>query len=140
VRGDLALVLTSLVDYKHEREWALAARNRGIKVGFFGTPATHLPNLFSDAADFVLIGEPEEAASRIANGEKVQGLVKSPAINDLDALPFPQWIWSRPDALLIRIIALWDSLVPFPYIQAGVVLSIALTARIALLLPTVSDQ
>src|SRR5258705_3002534 len=91
VRGDLALVLTSLVDYKHEREWALAARNRGIKVGFFGTPATHLPNLFSDAADFVLIGEPEEAASRIANGEKVQGLVKSPAINDLDALPFPQW-------------------------------------------------
>jgi anaerobic magnesium-protoporphyrin IX monomethyl ester cyclase len=91
VRGDLALVLTSLVDYKHEREWALAARNRGIRVGFFGTPATHLPNLFSDAADFVLVGEPEEAASRIANGEKVQGLVKSPAINDLDALPFPQW-------------------------------------------------
>jgi len=91
VRGDLALVLTSLVDYKHEREWALAARNRGIKVGFFGTPATHLPDLFSDAADFVLVGEPEEAASRIANGEKVQGIVKSPAINDLDALPFPQW-------------------------------------------------
>ena len=91
VRGDLALVLTSLVDYKHEREWALAARNRGIKVGFFGTPATHLPDLFSDAADFVLVGEPEEAASRIASGENVQGLVKSPAINDLDALPFPQW-------------------------------------------------
>ena len=91
VRGDLALVLTSLVDYKHEREWALAARHRGIKVGFFGTPATHLPELFSDAADFVLVGEPEEAASRIANGENVQGLVKSPAINDLDALPFPQW-------------------------------------------------
>src|SRR5260370_28766929 len=90
VRGDLALVLTSLVDYKHEREWALAARHRGIKVGFFGTPATHLPELFSDAADFVLVGEPEEAASRIANGENVQCLVKSPAINHLDALPFPQ--------------------------------------------------
>src|SRR5215510_12949056 len=33
VHGDLALVLTSLVDYKHEREWALAARSRGMKVG-----------------------------------------------------------------------------------------------------------
>jgi radical SAM superfamily enzyme YgiQ (UPF0313 family) len=91
VKGDLALVLTSLVDYKHEREWALAARNRGIKVGFFGTPATHLPELFSDASDFVLVGEPEEAASRIANGENVQGLVKSSAIEDLDSLPFPKW-------------------------------------------------
>ncbi|PYS77156.1 MAG: hypothetical protein DMF66_10860 [Acidobacteria bacterium] len=33
VEGDLALVLTSLVDYRHEREWAAAARARGMRVG-----------------------------------------------------------------------------------------------------------
>ncbi|HEY3025480.1 MAG TPA: radical SAM protein [Pyrinomonadaceae bacterium] len=91
VKGDLGLVLTSLVDYKHEREWAINARARGMKVGFFGTPATHLPELFTDAADFTLAGEPEEAAIRIANGEDVRGIVKSAAINDLDSLPFPGW-------------------------------------------------
>ena len=41
VEGDLALVLTSLVDYRHEREWAAAARARGMRVGFFGIPAPH---------------------------------------------------------------------------------------------------
>src|SRR6476620_5165872 len=37
--ADLALVLASLVDDRHERAWAKAARARGIRVGFFGTPA-----------------------------------------------------------------------------------------------------
>src|SRR5947209_7100717 len=32
VNGDIALVLTSLVDYKHEREWAMSVRHR-MKVG-----------------------------------------------------------------------------------------------------------
>ncbi len=91
VAGDLALVLTSLVDYRHEREWAIAARKRGLTVGFFGTPATHLPELFDGAADFVIKGEPEAAAIGIANGERWRGLVNSPAIDDLDSLPFPRW-------------------------------------------------
>src|SRR5260370_14444893 len=90
VDGDLALVLTSLVDYKHEREWAMAARRRGMQVGFFGTPATHLPELFADAGDFVINGEPEAAAIRLANGEQLHGVVQSPAVNDLDSLPFPR--------------------------------------------------
>lgn len=90
VDGDLALVLTSLVDYKREREWAIAARRRGMKVGFFGTPATHLPELFADAGDFVISGEPEAAARRLADGESLQGVVASPAL-DIDALPFPRW-------------------------------------------------
>ena len=30
VDGDLGLVLTSLVDYKHESEWAVAAQSRGM--------------------------------------------------------------------------------------------------------------
>ncbi len=91
VDGDMTLVLTSLVDYRHEREWALEARSRGMKVGFYGTPATHIPELFGDAGDFVIKGEPEAAALRIAAGEDPHGIVMSPADNDLDALPFPRW-------------------------------------------------
>ncbi|MDQ6652322.1 MAG: radical SAM protein [Acidobacteriota bacterium] len=95
VEGDLGLVLTSLVDYRHEREWALAARGRGMQIGFFGTPATHLPELFADAGDFVISGEPEAAAIRLASGEQLQGVVQSPAINDLDSLPLPRWDWVK---------------------------------------------
>src|SRR6476660_4683987 len=91
IAADLALVLTSLVDYRHECAWAKAARSRGIRVGFFGTPATHLPELFTNTGDFVISGEPEAAASQLAAGSELRGLVKSPAIDDLDSLPFPRW-------------------------------------------------
>src|SRR4030095_5789617 len=88
IMGDVALVLTSLVDYRQELAWAKAARSRGIRVGFFGTPATHLPELFTDTGHFVISGEPEAAAIKLAEGEELHGLVKSPAIDDLDSLPF----------------------------------------------------
>jgi radical SAM superfamily enzyme YgiQ (UPF0313 family) len=91
VNADLALVLTSLVDYKHECEWAKNARARGIKVGFYGLPATHMPELFDGSGDFIIKGEPEEAAIRLAAGEEMSGIVKSEAFDDLDALPFPRW-------------------------------------------------
>ncbi|MDQ3907932.1 MAG: radical SAM protein, partial [Acidobacteriota bacterium] len=91
VQCDLALVLTSLVDFRHEREWAASARARGARVGFFGTPATHMPELFEGSGDFTIKGEPEAAALRLARGETLSGLVDSPAINDLDSLPFPRW-------------------------------------------------
>jgi radical SAM superfamily enzyme YgiQ (UPF0313 family) len=91
VSGDLALVLTSLVDYRHEREWATAARKRGLTVGFFGTPATHMPELFEGAYDFIIKGEPEAAAISMATGDRWLGMVNSPAIDDLDTLPFPRW-------------------------------------------------
>ena len=91
IAGDLALVLTSLVDYRNECAWANAARSRGIRVGFFGTPATHLPELFVESGDFVLAGEPEAAVMKLAAGEELRGVVQSPAIEDLDSLPFPRW-------------------------------------------------
>lgn len=91
VDGDLALVLTSLVDHKHESEWARRARARGMTVGFFGTPATHLPELFEGDGDFIISGEPEAAAIGIAAGENPTGIIQSPAINELDSLPFPRW-------------------------------------------------
>jgi anaerobic magnesium-protoporphyrin IX monomethyl ester cyclase len=96
IDGDLALVLTSLVDYRHEREWAAAARKRGTKIGFVGTAATHLPELFQLASDFIISGEPEAAAIRIAGGEDPKGLIISPAIDDLDSLPFPRWDLVKP--------------------------------------------
>jgi radical SAM superfamily enzyme YgiQ (UPF0313 family) len=92
VDGDLALVLTSLVDFRHERDWAQRARGRyGMKVGFFGAVATHAAHLVDGYGDFILKGEPEEGAMRLARGESMQGIVESHPLPDLDALPFPAW-------------------------------------------------
>lgn len=96
IEGDLAIVLTSLVDYRHEREWAQAARRRGMKVGFVGTAATHLPQLFELFGDFIVTGEPEAAALRIAAGDDPDGIMASPAIADLDSLPPPRWDIVKP--------------------------------------------
>lgn len=91
VEGDVALVLSSLVDYKHELHWAQRARQNGLRVGFLGTTATHLPELFADAADFVICGEPEAACLDLAAGNELRGRVLSATVNDLDSLPFPRW-------------------------------------------------
>src|SRR5205085_1821667 len=60
-RGDVALVLSSLVDYKSEAAWADRMRARGVKVGFIGITASKMPELFVDHCDFILDGEPEAA-------------------------------------------------------------------------------
>ena len=99
IDGDLAIVLTSLVDFRHEREWAEAGRQRGMKVGFMGTAATHLPQLFERFGDFIISGEPEAAMSRIASGEDPNGVVTSEAMDDLDSLPFPRWDLVKPRRL-----------------------------------------
>ena len=93
IDGDMALILCSLVDYKHEIEWAQEAKRKNgeMSIGFFGAPATHMPELLQDHADFVIKGEPEHAAMRIAAGEVPLKLMPSPAIDNLDALPFPAW-------------------------------------------------
>lgn len=100
VDGDLALVLSTIVDHRHEIEWAEEARLKfGMRVGFFGAVATHVPELLEDHADFVIKGEPEHAAMRLAAGEKLSGLVASPAMMELDALPFPAWRLFSPRKL-----------------------------------------
>jgi radical SAM superfamily enzyme YgiQ (UPF0313 family) len=107
VDGDVALVLSSLVDHRNETKWAFAARSRGARVGFVGLAASKMPALFADAADFLIAGEPEEAVMRLARGEALTGLCASRDLGDLDALPFPRWdllrapkrarsLWSRP--------------------------------------------
>jgi len=89
--GDVALVLSSLVDYKAETAWADRMRARGVKVGFIGITASKMPNLFAAHCDFILNGEPEGAVMRLAQGEVPSGIVVSEQIDDLDALPFPRW-------------------------------------------------
>ena len=91
VDGDVALVLSSLVDHKNETAWADAMRARGVKVGFIGITASKMPELFADHSDFILNGEPEAAVMRLAQGDTLHGNVVSEQINDLDSLPFPRW-------------------------------------------------
>jgi anaerobic magnesium-protoporphyrin IX monomethyl ester cyclase len=91
VDGDVAIVLTSLVDYRHEAAWAEAQRQRGMRVGFVGLTASKLPELFDAHGDFVIVGEPETAVMALAAGARLQGRVQSQAVEDLATLPFPRW-------------------------------------------------
>src|SRR5712671_488025 len=89
--GDVALVLSSLVDYKNETAWADRMRATGVKVGFIGITASKMPELFVDHCDFIFNGEPEAGVMRLAQGIVPTGIATSEAINDLDSLPFPRW-------------------------------------------------
>lgn len=89
--GDVALVLSSLVDHKAETAWADRMRAKGVKVGFLGITASKLPELFADHCDFILNGEPEAGVMRIAEGEIPAGVAVSEQLDDLDSLPFPRW-------------------------------------------------
>lgn len=91
VEADLAIVLSSLVDYRRETAWAVTMRRGGTPVGFVGLAASKLPELFEQAADFVIIGEPEAAMLRLVGGEILTGRVISPDVERLDTLPFPRW-------------------------------------------------
>src|SRR5204862_4502856 len=91
VDGDVAVVLSSLVDHRRETAWARAMRARGVRVGFIGLAAQKLPELFADAADFIVDGEPEVALLGLMGGESLTGVVSSPEVEDLDSLPFPYW-------------------------------------------------
>src|ERR1043165_2658906 len=44
--ADVAIVLSSIVDYRHETAWADQVRACGVKVGFVGITASKLPDLF----------------------------------------------------------------------------------------------
>jgi len=91
LEGDVALVLSSLVDHRNETAWADSMRARGVRVGFVGITASKMPQLFEDHCDFILNGEPEAGVMRLAHGEMPHGIVPSPQIDDLDSLPFPRW-------------------------------------------------
>ena len=91
LEGEIAIVLSSLVDYRNETRWADEARKRGLKVGFVGLTASKMPGLFAAHADFIVNGEPEDAIRRLARGERLEGFCPSPELADLSSLPFPRW-------------------------------------------------
>lgn len=102
VDGDVAIVLSSLVDHRAEAAWADRMRARGVTVGFIGITASKKPDLFADHCDFIFDGEPEAAAQRLALGTVPQGTVISQPIDDLDSLPFPRWDLVSDDRRPIR--------------------------------------
>ena len=75
--GDVALVLSSLVDHKAETAWADQMRARGVRVGFVGITASKMPQLFRDHCDFIINGEPEAAVMRLSQGDVPSGIVVS---------------------------------------------------------------
>jgi radical SAM superfamily enzyme YgiQ (UPF0313 family) len=89
--ADLVLVATSIVDCHHELEIVKALKSNGLTVGAYGTFASAVPDFFLGAADFVVCGEPEAAAARLANGERPQGKFAVQQIENLETLPYPDW-------------------------------------------------
>ena len=91
--GDVAIIFSSIVDYKNERYWARKFRHKNIdgRIGFVGPTATYLPHLFESTADFIITGEPEGACLELAKNCNFEGNIKSPEVMDLNSLPLPQW-------------------------------------------------
>ncbi len=93
VDGDVALVLSSLVDHKNETAWADRMRARGVKVGL------HRHHGVEDAGAVrrSLRLHPQRRARSGASCawrraiDAVRASSISEQIDDLDSLPFPRW-------------------------------------------------
>ena len=92
IQSDLVIIASSIVGYKDELEAAKRVkRNSKAIVGFIGPFSAVKREIFFDTCDFIIDGEPEEIAMKMAKGYVPKGLEKSNAIEDLDILPFPKW-------------------------------------------------
>jgi len=89
--ADITFIASSIVDYKNELEWIEKIKKSGSKVGVIGPFATVKPEIYREA-DFIIAGEPEQAALKIARGEiKPEGYINEGIIENLDKIPFPKW-------------------------------------------------
>ena len=90
---DIAILASSIVGYDEEVAFARRLKkDYSGKVGFFGPFASVKPEIFLEAADFVLEGEPEWAAQQFV-AEKLApiGFIQSQQIHKLEELPAPDW-------------------------------------------------
>jgi hypothetical protein len=72
VNADVAIVLSSLVDHRHETAWADRLRQAtGARVGFVGLAASKLPQLFRSAATSWLWASPSRRFRTAGRGENV---------------------------------------------------------------------
>ncbi|MFH1523306.1 MAG: radical SAM protein [Patescibacteria group bacterium] len=91
-QADLALVHTSIVDCQNELEIVKKIRQKGVKVGVYGTFASAVPEYFSKDADFVIKGEAESGILKILEDKKIpEGIFEAELIRNIDKLPFPDW-------------------------------------------------
>ena len=89
--SDLTVIYSSIVESKTEIDYAKRLREETeTKIGFVGPFASQKPELY-DVADFIILGEPEEAAKLVAEGNIPKGLVHSLPKQNLDELPHPDW-------------------------------------------------
>lgn len=89
---EVVIIASSIVGYDEEIEFARRLKREGRKVGFISAFASVKPELFLAVADFVIKGEPERAVTEIAKGNvRLEGVIDSPLIEDLETLPFPDW-------------------------------------------------
>lgn len=90
--ADLVIMHSSIVDYLNENVWIKKIkRETNSKVGVIGPFASVRPDLYLEAADFVIKGEPEQVLINLDLSKIPTGIVESPAVECLDALPFPAW-------------------------------------------------
>jgi radical SAM superfamily enzyme YgiQ (UPF0313 family) len=94
------VIRTSIVNFRHELEWAqnIKRSRPQVKVGFMGGMSAANPHLYQDKGDFIIRGEVENALleNDIAS---FSGIVEAGLLADLDRLPFPDWsyhqVWKK---------------------------------------------
>ncbi len=90
--SDLIIIQCSLIEHSLEMDFINRIKKEtSSKIGLIGPFVSVRPEIFTGYADFIIQGEPENAALRIRNGNMPEGIVKSNPVLDLDSLPFPDW-------------------------------------------------
>lgn len=87
---DAALVLSSLVDAPAEAGVLRELGAAGARTIVFGAYATARPEAYAGAADVIVAGEAESLGARLLD-PSLEGVVEAGYVDDLDALPFPDW-------------------------------------------------
>ena len=105
--ADIVLIQTSIVNFQHELDWVQKVKRRSpqVKVGFIGGMSGANPHLYQDKADFVVVGEVENALLQ-KDIASFSGIVDGGLTSDLDLLPFPDWshiqTWKKGYGLVSR--------------------------------------
>jgi len=87
--ADAVVLLSSLVDCEAERRLLARLRERGVRTFVIGAHASARPQRYAGVADVVVRGEPENLGAALL--DLGPGLAEAGAVEDLDALPWPDW-------------------------------------------------
>lgn len=90
--SDLVIIQCSLVRHNLELDFIRRIKKEtNAKIGLIGPFVSVKPEIFLNYADFIIQGEPEEAALKMKDEKIPKGIVKSNPVMNLDTLPFPDW-------------------------------------------------